>query len=69
MTLIMEKILKSALNHSSQRFPLITLAGLYYAKSDLHKVKLLKSTNQQAVLPKSINAQLFNSTANVHRES
>jgi type IV pilus biogenesis/stability protein PilW len=35
-----EKYLKSALNHSSQRpSSMISLAGLYYAKSDLHKAE------------------------------
>ncbi|WP_392353549.1 type IV pilus biogenesis/stability protein PilW [Pseudoalteromonas sp. PB2-1] len=35
-----EKYLKSALSHSSQRpSSLISLAGLYYAKSDLHKAQ------------------------------
>ncbi len=35
-----EKYLKSALNHSSQRpSSMLSLAGLYYAKSDLHKAE------------------------------
>ena len=52
-----EKYLKSALNHSSQRASsLITLAGLHYAKSDLHKAEsvLEKYESTGRVTPRAL---------------